>query len=148
MSGWTTSVGWRRRGFGVRRARGLGIAAWGLVGRGCIARRLGGSAVQRRWARPATKGRPAARQSTTMSDPSESIPNSRQVVLPVLLPPRFFWLSVDRPAFIARLSTTVLDCPVLVLGLYDIRRAGDRDRVSDRACPRRLRSFFYPEPSK
>jgi hypothetical protein len=49
----------------ARRAWGLCSAAWGLDG----------SAMLQRSAQLATKGRPTTRQSTTMSDPSESIPN-------------------------------------------------------------------------
>jgi hypothetical protein len=41
---------------------------------------------------------------------------------------------MDRPAIIDGLSAPVSDCP-LVPGSSGVHRIGDRDRVSDRACP-------------
>jgi hypothetical protein len=43
--------------------------------------------------------------------------------------------STDRLAIIAELFAPVSDCPTLVPRPSGVRRIGDRDRVSDRACP-------------
>jgi hypothetical protein len=59
-----------------------------------------------------------------------------------------FWPSVDHPTIIAGLSAPISDCLTLVLGPSGVRRTGDRDRVSDCACPRRLWSFFCLDPSE
>jgi hypothetical protein len=43
--------------------------------------------------------------------------------------------SEDRPTIIAGPSAPVSDCSALVPRSSGVRRTGDRDRVSDRACP-------------